>query len=71
MEEWIAAVVAIALVVVGLIGQGFEMRKIRLSIRRDEDLGSPKIFTDKRNFKWYVLVGAGIILWYVTGGFPR
>ena len=70
MEEWIAAVVAIALVAVGLIGQGFEMRKIRLSIRRDEDLGSPKIFMDKRNFKWYVLVGAGIVIWYVTGGFP-
>ena len=70
MEEWIVAVIAIALVVAGLIGQGFEMRKIRFSIRRDEDLGSPKIFMDKRNFKWYVLVGAGIILWYVTGGFP-
>jgi len=69
MEEWIIPVIAIVLVVVGLIGQGFEMRKIRVSITRDEDLGSPKIFLDKRNFKWYVLIGAGIILWYFTGGF--
>ncbi len=55
----------------GLIGQGFEMRNIRKSITRDEDLGSPKIFTDKRNYKWYALIGAGLILWYVTGGWPQ
>ena len=70
MEEWIMVGIAIVLVTVGLIGQGFEMRKIRLSIVRDEDLGSPKIFLDKRNFKWYVLIGVGITLWYVMGGYP-
>ncbi len=70
MEEWIFAAISISLVTAGLIGQGFEMRKIRKSITRDEDLGSPKIFTDKRNFKWYGLIGVGIALWYATGGLP-
>lgn len=70
MDEWIIPVLAIGLVMFGLIGQGFEMRKIRLSSRTDESLGSPKIFTDKRNFKWYILIGAGIVLWYSVGGIP-
>ncbi len=47
------------------------MRNIRKSITRDEDLGSPKIFTDKRNYKWYVMIGGGLFLWYVTGGWPQ
>ncbi len=71
MEEWIIPGVAISLLIFGLIGQGFEMRKIRKSIYKDEDLGSPKIFTDKRNFKWYVIIAAGMILWYLTGGYPK
>ena len=70
MENWIIAGVAITLVIIGLIGQGFEMRRIRASIMIDEELGSPKIFLNKRNFKWYILVGSGIILWYVVGGIP-
>jgi len=70
MDEWIIPVLAIGLVTFGLIGQGFEMRKIRLSTRGEEVLGSPKIFIDKRNFKWYLLIGAGIVLWYSTGGIP-
>ena len=70
MDEWIIPVLAIGLVMVGLIGQGFEMRKIRLSTIGSENLGSPKIFTDKRNFKWYILIGVGIVLWYSTGGIP-
>jgi hypothetical protein len=70
MDEWIIPGIAISLVVMGLIGQGFEMRKIRLSIKRDEDLVSPNIFLDKRNIKWYILIGAGIAIWYITGGFP-
>ena len=70
MDEWIIPVLAIGLVMVGLIGQGFEMRKIRLSTIGSENLGSPKIFTDTRNFKWYILIGVGIVLWYSTGGIP-
>ena len=70
MDEWIIPVLSIGLVMFGLIGQGFEMRKIRLSITGEESLGSAKIFTDKRNFKWYILIGAGIVLWYSSGGIP-
>lgn len=70
MEEWIIPVLAIGLVMFGLIGQGFEMRKIRVSTKRDEELGSTRIFADKRNFKWYALIAAGFILWYSTGGLP-
>jgi hypothetical protein len=71
MEEWIIPVIAIALVLIGLVGHGFEMRKIRTTIYKDEDFGPPNIFTNKRNFKWYVLIGTGLILWYVTGGYPQ
>jgi hypothetical protein len=60
---------AIALVVAGLIGQGFEMKKIRESIRTDEQLRSQNIFGDKRNFKWYALIAAGLILGVASGGF--
>lgn len=62
--------IAIALLVVGLVGQGFEMRKIRHSIYKDEDLGSSKIFADKRNFKWYVMIGIGIVLWLIAERAP-
>ncbi len=70
MDEWIIPVLSIGLVMFGLIGQGFEMRKIRLSTTGESVLCSPKIFTDKRNFKWYILIGAGIVLWYSSGGIP-
>ena len=56
--------VAILLLVVGLIGQAFEMRNIRQTTYKDEQLGSPVIFTNKKNFKWYGILGVGIILWY-------
>ena len=62
--------VAIALLVAGLIGQGFEMRKIRHSIYKDEELASSKIFGDKRNFKWYVMIAIGIVLWFIAERAP-
>ncbi len=64
--DWIMGGIAIVLLVMGLIGQGFEMRKIRKSIYRDEELASSKIFGDKRNFKWYVMIGAGLVLWFIA-----
>jgi hypothetical protein len=70
MDGWIIPTLAIGLVTFGLIGQGFEIRKIRVSIKNDEELNSARIFTDKRNYKWYFLIGAGIVLWYSTGGIP-
>ena len=60
-----SAVISMALVVAGLIGQGFEMKKIRSSVRTDEQLSPKNVFLDKRNFKWYALIGAGLILSFV------
>lgn len=58
--------VGIVCLVVGLIGQAFEMRKIRLTTYKDENLGSINIFMNKKNFKWYALLGIGIVFWYVA-----
>ena len=65
--EPIIPIIAIALLIGGLIGQGFEMRKIRSSIKPDE-LSPKNVFADKRNIKWYVMIGAGFVLWYAVGG---
>ena len=64
--DWILGFIAIALLVIGLVGQAFEMRKIRLTTYKDEDLGSANIFMNKKNFKWYAILGVGIILWYAA-----
>jgi hypothetical protein len=29
-------------------------------------LGSANIFLNKKNFKWYVIIGAGLILWFLA-----
>jgi len=57
---------AIALLIVGLAGQGFEMRKIRLSTYQNDELASANVFMNKRNFKWYGIIGVGILLWYMA-----
>ena len=64
--EWVLGFVAIALLIVGLVGQAFEMKKIRLAIHRDEELTSANIFLNKKNFKWYAIIGVGMILWYAA-----
>ncbi|WKT58261.1 hypothetical protein QVH35_01975 [Candidatus Nitrosotenuis chungbukensis] len=66
--ESIIPFVAVALLVGGLVGQGFEMRKIRKSINVEEELNPKNVFLDKRNIKWYVMIGAGLALWYSAGG---
>ena len=63
--EWVSGFIAIALLIVGLVGQAFEMKKIRLSTYQNE-LASANIFLNKKNFKWYAIIGAGMILWYVS-----
>jgi hypothetical protein len=60
--EIASSILAMILVAAGLIGQGFEMKKIRASIRTDEQLNTANVFTDRRNFKWYALIAAGLIL---------
>ena len=64
--EWILGFPAIAFLVIGLVGQAFEMRKIRLSTSKDDELASVNIFMNKKNFKWYALLGIGIVLWYAA-----
>tara|TARA_B100001167_G_scaffold172396_1_gene124111 strand:- start:1177 stop:1383 length:207 start_codon:yes stop_codon:yes gene_type:complete len=64
--EWTLGLVGIILLVIGLIGQAFEMRKIRLSTYSDDELASPNLFMNKSNFKWYVIIGIGIVFWYVA-----
>jgi hypothetical protein len=64
--QWVLGFTAIALLIAGLIGQAFEMRKIRLDTHRDEELASANIFLNKKNFKWYAMIGVGMILWYVA-----
>ena len=64
--EWTLGIAGIAFLTIGLIGQAFEMRKIRLTVYRDEELGSANIFMNKRNFKWYAILGIGIILWIIA-----
>ncbi|MDH3794550.1 MAG: hypothetical protein OER78_05680 [Nitrosopumilus sp.] len=64
--EWILGFAGIAFLIIGLIGQAFEMRKIRLTAYRDEELGSANIFMNKKNFKWYAMLGIGIVLWIMA-----
>ncbi len=69
--NWILGGIAIALLIMGLVGQAFEMRKIRVSTYRDEELASSKIFMNKKNFKWYVMIGGGIVIWYLAERAPQ
>jgi len=64
--QWILGFTAIAFLILGLVGQAFEMRKIRFSTFRNEELPSPNIFLNKKNFKWYGIIGIGIVLWYLA-----
>ena len=63
--EWILGFTAIALLIIGLVGQAFELRKIRIDTNQDQ-LGSANIFLNKKNFKWYATIIAGMILWYAA-----
>jgi len=69
--NWILGGIAIALLIMGLVGQAFEMRKIRVSTYKDEELASSKIFMNKINFKWYVMIGGGIVIWYLAERTPQ
>ena len=51
--EWVLGFSAIVLLVIGLVGQAFEMRKIRMTTYKDEELASANIFMNKKKFKWY------------------
>ena len=53
--------VAVSLFVIGLVGNGFEMRKICMST--EANIEPKNVFSDKRNFKWYALIGIALALW--------
>ena len=64
--EWILGFIGIIFLTLGLIGQAFEMKKIRLTTYSDKELGSANIFMNKKNFKWYVVIAIGIVLWMLA-----
>ena len=53
MLQPIMAIAALAVITIALIGQAIEMRKIRTRTYGEDSIGSPNIFLNKRNFKWY------------------
>ena len=66
MPQPIIAIAALALITIALIGQAIEMRKIRMRTYGEGSIGSPNIFLDKRNFKWYGMIVIGFGLAYVA-----
>ncbi len=58
--EWTLGLIGIILLTLGLIGQAFQMRKIRLTNYPNGELASPNVFMNKSNFKWYAIIGIGI-----------
>ena len=66
MGEPIMAIAALTVITIALIGQAIEMRKIRVRTHGEDSVGSPNIFLDKRNFKWYGMIAAGFGLAYVA-----
>lgn len=59
MAQPTLAIIALVIVTVALIGQAIEMRKIRIKKYGEGSIGHPNIFLDKKNFKWYALIGIG------------
>ena len=66
MPQPILAIAALAVITIALIGQAIEMRKIRTKTYGGDSIGSPNIFLDKRNFKWYALIAIGFGLAYAA-----
>ena len=66
MPQPILAIAALAIITIALIGQAREMRKIRTGIYGEGSIGSPNIFLDKRNLKWYALIAIGFGLAYAA-----
>lgn len=61
------SLISVALFVIGLVGNGFEMRKIRLATEGQPD--TKNVFVDKRNFKWYTLIGIALVLWAINDAY--
>jgi len=67
MPQPVLLFVLVALFIIGIVGNGFEMRKIRLAT---EGQPNPKnVFLDRRNFKWYALIGIALVLWAINDAY--
>ena len=67
MPQSVLSFVSVALFVIVIVGNGFEMRKIRMAT---EGQPNPKnVFLDRRNFKWYALIGIALVLWAITDAY--
>ena len=66
MVQSILAMTALAIITIALIGQAMEMRKIRIRTYGEGEVGHPNIFLDKKNVKWYILIGIGMGLAYTA-----
>ena len=64
--EWTLGFIGIIFLTIGLIGQAFQMRNIRLANYNNDELASPNVFMNKSNFKWYAIIGIGITCWYAA-----
>jgi len=60
--EWTLGLIGIIFLIIGLVGQAFQMRKIRLTNYPDGELASPNIFMNKSNFKWYAVIGIVLLV---------
>ncbi|HJU13273.1 MAG TPA: hypothetical protein VJ792_02320 [Candidatus Nitrosotalea sp.] len=60
--NYIISAASAALLVIGLAGNGFEMRRARMSATTDEQLATKNAFASRRNLKWYACIGAAIAL---------
>jgi len=58
---WELTVIATVLLIIGLVGQGFEMRKMK----HIEPI-TQNVFFSKRSIKWYVIIGVAIVLWTIS-----
>ena len=67
MPSPVLSVASVALFVIGIVGNAFEMRKIRIAT---EGQPNPKnVFLDKNNLKWYIIIGIALLLWAVNGAY--
>jgi len=64
--NWEIGIIAVILLIIGLVGQGFEMKKVRETTRKDEELSSKNAFFSKRNVKWYIIIAIALILWTIS-----
>ena len=62
---WELAVIATALLIIGLTGQGFEMRKMK-----NVEPTTQNVFLSRRNIKWYVIIVVAIIFWTISERVP-